>query len=173
MRICKLALRTSREMASKTEAFSQLADPRGAPSEEPLRSAQPAYRAQGFETFPVLALILYVLWAPALRAERLPIKNYTTADGLPQNTVMRIVKDSHGFLWFCTLKGLSRFDGYAFANYGAAQGIPGQIADLLETGSGPNQVLYQVKPHSPTSGLYLTTRRQISGSGNCATGQRG
>jgi len=44
-------------------------------------------------------------------AERLPIRAVTTADGLPDNDIHRIVKDSHGFLWFCTAGGLSRFDG--------------------------------------------------------------
>jgi len=34
------------------------------------------------------------------RAERLPIKTYTTADGLSQDSVNRIVRDSRGFPWF-------------------------------------------------------------------------
>ena len=44
-------------------------------------------------------------------AERLPLKAYTTADGLPNNAINKIVPDSRGFLWFCTDEGLSRFDG--------------------------------------------------------------
>jgi streptogramin lyase len=52
-------------------------------------------------------------------AERLPVKIYTTADGLGHNSVNRIVRDSRGFLWFCTLEGLSRFDGYSFTTYGS------------------------------------------------------
>ena len=38
----------------------------------------------------------------AASAERLPLKTYTTADGLVRDYVTRIVRDSHGFLWFCT-----------------------------------------------------------------------
>ncbi|HET8676351.1 MAG TPA: two-component regulator propeller domain-containing protein, partial [Blastocatellia bacterium] len=45
----------------------------------------------------------------AARAEQLPIKTYTTADGLAQNLVNQIVRDSRGYLWFCTAEGLSRF----------------------------------------------------------------
>ena len=72
-----------------------------------------------------------------LRAERLPIKIYTTADGLAHNDVNRIVKDSRGFLWFCTAGGLSRFDGYAFTNFSSEQGLPtSNVNDLLETRSG-------------------------------------
>ena len=46
------------------------------------------------------------------RAEQLPIRTYTTADGLPRDRVYKIVPDPRGFLWFCTYDGLSRFDGY-------------------------------------------------------------
>jgi ligand-binding sensor domain-containing protein/signal transduction histidine kinase len=72
-----------------------------------------------------------------LHAERLPIKTYTTADGLAHNGVNRIVKDSRGFLWFCTEDGLSRFDGYTFTNFGTDQGLPhSSVNDLLETRHG-------------------------------------
>ena len=78
-------------------------------------------------------------------AERLPIKSYTTADGLPHNRVKRIVQDSHGFLWFCTAGGLSRFDGYQFTNYTAEDGLPAaSVNDLLETSDG----LYWVATNS-------------------------
>jgi ligand-binding sensor domain-containing protein/two-component sensor histidine kinase len=73
----------------------------------------------------------------SLRAEQLPIKTYTTADGLARDQINRIVRDAHGFLWFCTPEGLSRFDGYTFTNYTAAQGLPHRsVRDLLETRTG-------------------------------------
>ncbi|HEY1403858.1 MAG TPA: two-component regulator propeller domain-containing protein [Pyrinomonadaceae bacterium] len=83
-----------------------------------------------------LGLLLCCL-LPAARAEQLPVRVYTSADGLGQNRVKRIVRDSRGFLWFCTADGLSRFDGYRFTTYDAAQGIPyPSINDLLETRKG-------------------------------------
>ncbi len=70
-------------------------------------------------------------------AERLPITHFSTADGLAHNRVARIVPDSHGFIWFCTPEGLSRFDGYAFVNYGMTHGLPyPAVNDLLETTHG-------------------------------------
>ena len=70
-------------------------------------------------------------------AEQLPIKTYTTADGLASGYVQRIVRDSRGFLWFCTRDGLSRFDGHSFVNYTMADGLPTTtINHLLETRSG-------------------------------------
>src|SRR2546429_8180514 len=69
--------------------------------------------------------------------ERLPLKPYTVVDGLPNNVINKIVRDSRGFLWFCTGEGLSRFDGYSFTNYGVDQGLPHtMVNDFLETRSG-------------------------------------
>ena len=83
---------------------------------------------------------LSVLWlacAANAAAERLPIRVYTTTDGLAHNAVNRIVRDSRGFLWFCTDEGVSRFDGYAFSNFGTDQGLPhASVNDLLETRRG-------------------------------------
>ena len=74
--------------------------------------------------------------APA-QAQQLPIKTYTTAEGLPHNSINRIVKDSRGFLWFCTNEGLARFDSYTFTNFGIEQGLPNSaVNDLLETRAG-------------------------------------
>lgn len=54
---------------------------------------------------------------PASRAERLPIRVFTSADGLGSGFVDYLMRDSRGFLWFCTRDGLSRFDGSQFITY--------------------------------------------------------
>ncbi|MBI1764897.1 MAG: hypothetical protein HYR56_26095 [Acidobacteria bacterium] len=67
----------------------------------------------------------------------MPLKLYTTADGLTHDNVLEIVRDSRGFLWFCTLDGLSRFDGYRFVNYGVKDGLPhATVNDLVESRNG-------------------------------------
>ena len=82
------------------------------------------------------AFLVCIVACPA-HSERLPAKVYTTADGLAHNSIHRIICDSHGFLWFCTAEGLSRFDGYTFRNYGRKEGLPDpNIYDMLETRSG-------------------------------------
>lgn len=43
--------------------------------------------------------------------------HYSVADGLSQNTVMAILQDRDGFMWFGTWDGLNRFDGYDFKTY--------------------------------------------------------
>ena len=86
---------------------------------------------------PVWAACLVFLLASVVQAESLPLKHFTTSDGLAHDRVNRIVRDSHGFLWFCTGEGLSRFDGYQFKNYTRDDGLPHRsINDLLETPDG-------------------------------------
>ena len=57
-------------------------------------------------------LVLLAALLP-LEARRLPIKTYTTVDGLASDLVECAVQDRRGFLWFCTSEGLARFDGTA------------------------------------------------------------
>lgn len=45
------------------------------------------------------------------------IVHYGLSDGLPQKTVMSILQDKKGFMWFATWGGLCKFDGYNFTTY--------------------------------------------------------
>lgn len=52
-------------------------------------------------------------------------KQYTTADGLPSNTILRILEDVHGNLWMSTYNGLSELqkaDG-KFRNFSPSDGL--------------------------------------------------
>ena len=51
---------------------------------------------------------LMLTTASAVYAQQLPVRIYTTVDGLAHDHVRRIVLDSRGFLWFCTMQGLNR-----------------------------------------------------------------
>ena len=86
----------------------------------------------------LLALFTASLLAPSLlQASHLPIKTYTTADGLARDHILCIAQDSRGFLWLGTAEGLSRFDGYRFTNYQIEQGLPSSfVEDFLETRAG-------------------------------------
>lgn len=44
-------------------------------------------------------------------------EHYGAEDGLPQHTVMDILQDKKGFMWFSTWNGLCKFDGYNFTTY--------------------------------------------------------
>jgi ligand-binding sensor domain-containing protein/two-component sensor histidine kinase len=84
-----------------------------------------------------LCAVCACTFVPPISAETFPLKSYTMADGLAHDRVERIVRDSRGFLWFCTSEGLSRFDGYEFKNYTQDDGLPHRsVLDVLETRSG-------------------------------------
>ena len=49
--------------------------------------------------------------------EELKFKHYTSTDGLSQRSVMSILQDNKGYLWFGTRDGLNKFDGIQFKIY--------------------------------------------------------
>jgi ligand-binding sensor domain-containing protein len=84
-----------------------------------------------------LGVLLLLLLGMRVAADQLPLKLYTPADGLAHDDVETITRDSRGFLWFGTVDGLSRFDGYRFVNYSTKDGLPhGTIYDLIESRNG-------------------------------------
>src|SRR6188508_596438 len=83
------------------------------------------------------SLMGVLLVASTAFAERLPLKIYTSADGLGSSFVDFMMRDSRGFMWFCTRDGLSRFDGSRFVTYriGDKNSPPG-VDGLTETSGG-------------------------------------
>ena len=85
----------------------------------------------------LLSWLLLSAMASSAMAERLPLRKYTTEDGLAHARVRRIVRDPRGFLWFCTVDGLSRFDGAEFVTYRTGDGLPDPwVTDVLATRDG-------------------------------------
>ena len=85
----------------------------------------------------LLCSLLTVIYGGELRAESPPFKPYTTEEGLAHDSVNEIVRDSRGFLWFCTAEGLSRFDGSRFVSYTQNDGLPHRtIRNLIELKDG-------------------------------------
>jgi signal transduction histidine kinase/ligand-binding sensor domain-containing protein len=80
--------------------------------------------------WPWIAALLAFAPLP-LPARHLPIQVYTSAQGLPQNTVRCLLPSPGGLLWLCTSEGLVRFDGYHFRVFGPAQGLPSRsVVDM-------------------------------------------
>lgn len=53
----------------------------------------------------------------------------TTHEGLPNNTVRHIMQDKEGYLWFSTLDGIARYDGYNFITYRRDAASPLTLTD--------------------------------------------
>lgn len=64
------------------------------------------------------------VWDNNLRFERL-----NSGQGLSQNSVLSIVQDQQGFMWFGTRDGLNRFDGVHFIVYQSNPQEPASLSD--------------------------------------------
>jgi signal transduction histidine kinase/ligand-binding sensor domain-containing protein/DNA-binding response OmpR family regulator len=67
--------------------------------------------------FPVMVIIITAFLFEISGQTPYKLYYYTTENGLPQNTITSVIKDSRGFLWFGTPNGLCRFDGYQVKVY--------------------------------------------------------
>ena len=54
----------------------------------------------------------------------------STANGLSQRKVYQIVQDDQGFIWFATLYGLNRYDGYNFKVFVHDPGDPNSLSGV-------------------------------------------
>ena len=64
-------------------------------------------------------------------AQKIPFKNYTIQDDLPQSTVYDIDQDFDGYIWFATQVGAARFDGYEFEYFNTSNGLPDDFVNCL------------------------------------------
>ena len=66
------------------------------------------------------SLLIFLIILPFQKNTAEPVchfKHYSTEDGLPQYTIMDMLQDKNGFMWYGTWDGLSKYDGYRFHNY--------------------------------------------------------
>jgi signal transduction histidine kinase/ligand-binding sensor domain-containing protein/CheY-like chemotaxis protein/HPt (histidine-containing phosphotransfer) domain-containing protein len=108
---------------------------------------------------------------PTLRFEHLSVD-----DGLAQESVLAIVQDQDGFMWFGTQSGLSRYDGYRFTNFRNVVGDPKSLANnwvrvlyvdrkgRLWIGTDGGLSLYH--PESASFSNYLPDEPAKRGNGN-------
>jgi signal transduction histidine kinase/ligand-binding sensor domain-containing protein/CheY-like chemotaxis protein len=62
----------------------------------------------------ILTILLPFLLSFSARATDIRFRNFSTDDGLPDNSVRAIVQDSHGLIWLCTREGICMYDGLHF-----------------------------------------------------------
>ena len=71
--------------------------------------------------------VLVFLTSTSFSQNNTSFEKFSTEQGLSQNSIMRILQDSRGFLWFGTFDGLNRYDGYQFKIF---RNIPGDSTSL-------------------------------------------
>jgi signal transduction histidine kinase/ligand-binding sensor domain-containing protein/DNA-binding response OmpR family regulator len=60
-------------------------------------------------------------------SEKIQFKHLTTEDGLSNNLLASVVKDSKGFVWIATLDGLNRYDGKKIKTYRHSEDDPNSL----------------------------------------------
>jgi ligand-binding sensor domain-containing protein len=68
-------------------------------------------------------LFFLLLFVEIVFAQQFPSKNFSTVDGLPNNSVYSIYKDSRGILWVGTANGLSAIQNGGVRNYYTSDGL--------------------------------------------------
>src|SRR4026208_591543 len=59
-------------------------------------------------------LIILIMFSGITKGQQLLFENYTSEQGLSQNSCYTIAQDADGFMWFGTQDGLNRYDGKQF-----------------------------------------------------------
>lgn len=59
-------------------------------------------------------VLAFLALTSLLKAQQIPLKHFTTKDGLPSNNCYRLIDDVDGKIWVSTDKGIVRYNGYEF-----------------------------------------------------------
>ena len=77
----------------------------------------------------LISLLFVLLTNLLLAAGTISENNITVHNGLAHSSVQCIAQDKYGFIWFGTLNGLTRYDGYNLKNYQASSSNPNTISN--------------------------------------------
>ena len=87
-------------------------------------------------------------------------RNFDVLNGLPVNAVNGMLQDDNGYLWFSTMDGLVRYDGYDFRvfNSGNTPGmISNRIGGIIKTGPDELWLIHAEGLITQKSGLTFRT----------------
>ena len=77
-----------------------------------------------------IIVILFTLLCQTISATiEIRSTHLTTNEGLANNSIRYIYQDKKGFMWFGTLNGLNRYDGYSFLTIRPERGAKLSLAD--------------------------------------------
>lgn len=67
---------------------------------------------------------------PMVDGSDIRFRRFSAEDGLSQTMVTQIVQDDQGFIWFASLYGLNRYDGYTFKVFKHEPGHPNSLSGV-------------------------------------------
>ena len=84
-----------------------------------------------------LKLFIILFFVQFLSGQNYPSTNISMADGLPNNQIECIYKDSRGILWVGTHNGLAKIEGGTITNYSTDNGLSNNsVWDIVEDAEG-------------------------------------
>src|ERR1044072_3072109 len=110
----------------------------------------------------LLAITLLLFMKP-LSAQELSYKKYGVKEALPGLVIYHSLQDKHGYIWFATNRGVSRFDGKFFKTYSKEDGLPDN--EILKLYLDKNDNIWFISFPGIASVLYKDTIRQINCKG--------
>lgn len=74
----------------------------------------------------VYLFVLVLMLFPSLKTtgQDFGMLHYTVENGIPSNTIYNVSKDSKGYLWLCSDKGIVRYNGIKFEIFTTFDGMP-------------------------------------------------
>ncbi|RLC11088.1 MAG: hypothetical protein DRI57_19415 [Deltaproteobacteria bacterium] len=76
-----------------------------------------------------ILLVIVLTISASATADDIRFGRITIEQGLSQNSVSCILQDTRGFMWFGTMEGLNKYDGYSFTHYLHTPENPTGISD--------------------------------------------
>ncbi|RAI84186.1 sensor histidine kinase [Algoriphagus yeomjeoni] len=77
----------------------------------------------GFIKILFLFFLTALVFSFSVEAQQIPSFNFTTADGLPNNSIRSLLIDSRGILWIGTENGVSKLENGVFQNFYESDGL--------------------------------------------------
>lgn len=71
-----------------------------------------------------ISLLLFFATLTVCANENIKFRHITMSDGLSDNQITHITRDSQGFMWFSTSNGLNRYDGYTIKVFSRNPELP-------------------------------------------------
>jgi len=108
----------------------------------------------------ITAFVVIFIYASITNAQTRFSINYTTGNGLIQNTVRAIIQDSRKRLWIGTAEGVSIYDGTGFSNYPPINSLKNPVIDcffkvgkdtILAGTEGGGIVIFSLVKYEPDS----------------------
>jgi len=102
-------------------------------------------------------LLAFFIWQTAMAQDALPHRVFNVNDGLVQQQVKALYKDSRGYLWIGTLGGVSKFNGETFENFTQRDGLISNFIIGFEEDTQGNILIITVKGISVYDGRQFTS----------------